>query len=446
MISINELILSAQQKQTFSQQAIQIVEILQMNAQQLEAFLNDQLLSNPLIDPDASYQSNCESLDVHIQEEWDDEPSAQISPNSTSSVENCIPQAAMNRSQQLFLQLLNDVHSKTDEHVLRYLIDCLDPRGFLTDDPDILCETLGLDSDSLERYIQILQKLEPTGLGARSLQECLLLQLDRSDSPHAPLAKRIVSDCLEDCASCNLKKIAKALDARESAVKQALSLIRTLNPRPLNGFEGAENAAYIQPDIIVERDGNGFNIRLRKGNIHRLLIDRSYLELAATAPPDVRTYIQEKNRDITRINRCLEQRETTLTRLAVLLLERQRAFFLRGPGCLQPMDQAELSAVMEVSPSTVSRAIRDKYLQCEWGVFPLKMFFPRAAKSGGDATVDNIKERIRAIIDEEDKQHPLSDQKICNMLAKKGVSLSRRVIAKYRSELGIADTSRRRLS
>lgn len=439
-------VLSAEQKQAVSQQTIQLVEILQMSAQELDAYLGELVLNTPLIDPDASYRSDDEPLHIHVAEEarWEDTDHHGQPPESP--IELQIPQAAMSLSQRLFLQLLPYIRTPRDEHVLRFLIDSLDGRGFLTDAPELLCREFGLTDGELARYISILQRLEPTGLGARSAQERLLLQLAHSDSPHAELASQLVSQHFRELAEGRGRQLARALNVIESRIQNALALIRSLNPCPANELETDDSFVYIRPDILVERERDGFQIRLRQGNIHRLLAEASVLALARDAEPEVKAYIREKKQSIGWVNHCLEQRETTLMRLAVELLKRQQAFFRDGPRCLQPLDQAALSEAPEVSPSTVSRAIREKYLECSWGVFPLKVCFPRGVQGDGGTTVQQIKERLRALIDGEDKSHPLSDQKLCDMLAASGLSLSRRVIAKYRSELGIPDTSRRRKS
>lgn len=278
----------------------------------------------------------------------------------------------MSLSQRLFLQLLPYVRTARDERVLRYLIDSLDDRGFISEGAEHLREELALTGDELEHYIQILQRLEPTGLGARSVQECLLLLLARFESPSAALAAQLVSQHFRELAEGRGRQLAKLLNVKESQLQKALVLIQSLNPCPANELETDERTVYIRPDIVVERERDGFQIRLRQENIHRLLAEASVLALARDADPALKAYLREKKQSIDWVNHCLEQRETTLMRLAVEQLKRQQAFFLYGPGRLQPLDQAALGEAMEVSPSTVSRAIREKYLACSWGVFPLK--------------------------------------------------------------------------
>lgn len=441
---MNEFILVPEQKQSISQQTIQIAEILQMSAQELDAYLGELMLSNPLIDPDASYQSDSEPLSVHVDEvdRWEDTDHHGQPPEQPMELQ--IPRAGMSQSQRLFMQLLPYVKTPRDERILRFLTESLDERGFLAGDTGELCETLRLKENELERYIQILHHLEPAGLGARSLQECLLLQLENSDSPHVSLARRLVSQHFRELAEGRSKQLARSLNVKESQMQKALALIQSLNPRPANELEADESPVYIRPDILVERGQDGFEIRLRHGNIHRLLAESSYLALAQDGDPEVRAYIREKKQNIDWMNHCLEQRETTLMRLAAELVSRQQAFFLNGPGSLNPLDQVTLSEALDVSPSTVSRAVREKYIECAWGVFPLKALFPRAVQSNGGTTVQQIKEQIRNLIQEEDRRHPLSDQRLCDILSAEGFRLSRRVIAKYRGELGIPDTSRRR--
>ena len=315
---MNKIVLSTEQRQGISQQAIQIVEILQMSVQELDAYLNELVLTNPLIDPDASYQNDDEPLQVRVSEDdgWEDGPApGRQGPDQLGGMQ--VPQAPLSVPEQLFLQLLPHVRTPGDECILRYLIDSLDERGYLTEENDRLCQKLGVGPETLEGYVRILQQLEPAGLGARSLQECLLLQLRRLDTPDAALAGEIVRDHFQDMAEGRARQLARKLHVREEAVQQAMNTIQRLNPRPASGLDTDATTVYIQPDILVERDAAGFQIRLRQPHIHRLVADAGYLALAQEGAPELKAYIREKKQGIDWINRCLEQREATLTRLAV---------------------------------------------------------------------------------------------------------------------------------
>jgi len=441
---VSELILTSDQKQVFSQRSIQIVEILQMSAQELERFLSDVSCSNPLVDQDASYSGE-EEPTVHTVREaaWDDgsyRRPRQGEP-AKASLEELIPQEVFTTQQRIFIQLLPYVTSHRDEYILRQLIDCLDGKGYLSPD---CAEQFNLPPEELERYIGLLQRAEPAGVGARNLAECLTLQLRRLDSPEAELAVRIVSEYLEDVARNRVRQIARRLKLGEERVTRAVELIRTLNPKPINGLDGGERTVYIRPDILVEEDRDGLHILLYRGAIHRLVEDRSYVAMAESADQDLADYIHDKRQELAWLNKCLEQRDTTLMRLANLIVALQNGFFRKGPNYLRPLEQSEAGSLMEVSESTISRAIRDKHLQCRWGTFPLKYFFPKCADSSSGATADTIKRRLRELIDGEDKRHPLSDQKITDLLDTQGINISRRAIAKYRDAMGIPDTSRRR--
>lgn len=196
-----DILLYTEQKQEFSQRNIQSVEILQMNTQQLESYLNSILLENPLVDPDASYNREEEPMVTAIlEDEWNDTGNPRLSNESVIHYDNLLPQAALTLSQQLYIQLLPYVSSAGDERVYRYLIDCLDENGYLPADILSLCDSLKLTTAQLENCIRTLQQLEPAGIGARSLKECLLLQLDRLSAPRKKLAVILASHHLQDIA------------------------------------------------------------------------------------------------------------------------------------------------------------------------------------------------------------------------------------------------------
>lgn len=411
-----------------------------MNGPQLDSFLESMLLENPVVDPDESYQSDAEHLEQHITiEEWDD--SDPVWPADTGRADERMQTEDLNLRQRIFLQVLPKARSQKEEAVLRCLIRSLDDNGYLLSSAEDIALQCSASISTVTRCLKYLQQAEPFGIGARSLQECLLIQLMHSEDPAKEIAIQLVQEHLPEIADNRSRQLARSLERSEEQVINGIRLIRTLNPKPLNGFS-AEHTQYIHPDVLVEDTQDGLRVRLQGNSIHRLAIVSNYCNLYSDSGEDVRSYLQEYFEAAQWINHCLEQRQTTLTQVVSQIILEQQAFFHFGPSCLKPLKQGDLAEKMELSDSTISRAISDKYLKCRWGTFPLKYFFPKP--SDADMSVPQIKAIIRELIAAEDPAHPLSDQKIADILSARGIGISRRTAAKYRMEMEVPDTSHRR--
>lgn len=445
---MTELTLELRQRQSLSQQAIQKIELLQMNTAQLDDFLENIFIENPLVDMDASYtKEDCPTLDFISGSDLSENENQSHSSTAIDPIAHYARQEALSISQQIYMQLLPHIHTLQDQNILHYLVDSLDERGYLTVSSEDLCFCFHISPACAQKYIERLYELEPAGIGARNLQECLLLQLTRKKHPHKDLARQLITHHLQDIAAGRIKQLCGLLKVKEADLQQAIDFIRSLNPKPLNGADFADKVPCIRPDIIISESENGYTITLTKGSISRLYANQDYLELLKHTSDSEKEYLKVKYQNMMWINHCLESRETTLTQVARMILIHQKDFFKNGPAQLHAYEQAALAKQLSLNDSTISRAVHDKYLQCRWGVFPLKYFFPRSLSGAGDSiTTDQFKAHIQSLIEKEDKHHPLSDQKIAVLLQKENFHLSRRTIAKYRAEMNIPDTSRRRQS
>lgn len=438
-----EFRLSTEQKQSLSQKTIQSIEILRMTAQQLESFLEGQLMENPVVDPDLSYSPESLPLESPVFFEESDEPE-DFHPREETRPDQRMQSEALNLRQRIFLLTLPCITSTEEEKVVRFLIDSLDEKGYLSCPIEEVSFHCGVTAGLAERCLRYLHGIMPYGIGARNLSECLEIQLRHLDSEDADTAIILVREHLSDIADNRVRQMAKALGKKEADIVSAIRLIQTLNPKPLNGFfEG--NTQYITPDVTVEDTPDGLRVVIPGGRIRNLAIIENFSALIGQAPQEVGSYLQEYYQSAQWINHCIEQRRQTLTQIVEQLLTLQRDFFLRGSSGLKPLLQSELGKRLELSDSTISRAIADKYLKCRWGTFPLKYFFPKpTVGTDTDVSVTQAKDLIREAISGEDPAHPLSDQKLADLLAGKGIPISRRTVAKYRTELNIPDTSRRR--
>ena len=298
------------------------------------------------------------------------------------------------------------------------------------------------------RCLERIQQMDPPGVGARNLRECLLLQL-RRDRDSDPVTERIIEHYLPEVAKNHLSQIARKLKVPLDRVFAAVEQIRSLDPRPGSAFEGGEQPIYVRPDAFVEKLGDGLDVRMEERTAARLTLNRDYVAMLETATdPELCAYLREKVSQARALTAQVAQRGTTLQRVIRALTARQEAFFLLGRGHRSPMTLADLAADTGLHPSTVSRAMRGKYIQCSWGLFPLNYFLTSGAAavgSDGEAvTQERIQALIRQMVDDEDKHSPLSDEEICRRLTVLGVPVARRTVNKYRQMMGIPGRSGRR--
>ena len=331
-----------------------------------------------------------------------------------------------------------------------FLVESLNQNGWLDEPLDALAADCGCPPETMEKALEVVQSLEPAGVGARNLSECLKLQLVRRQ-PVNQLAVTIAEHYLDALSKNRYGLIARELKASQEEVRTACDLIRPLNPRPGTGFAARENLTYINPDIIVVSFQDHFELLTNDYYFPTLNISGYYTRLLKESDDEqVKDYLTGKVRQAKWMVKAIEQRRSTLMSCAECILELQEDFFRKGPGHLVPLSLADVAQRIGVHESTVSRAVKDKYIQCSMGVYPLSYFFSRslgASGAGGEeaASPDAAKALLKKLIAGEDKKKPLSDQKLCELMAAQGCTLSRRTVAKYRDELHIPSTAGRKL-
>ena len=325
----------------------------------------------------------------------------------------------------------------------------LDENGYLAETADSIVSLTGIEKISVEAGIRLLKTLDPIGVGASDLKECLLLQLLSEDIPDTT-AVAIVENCLELLAKNSLKTIARKLEKPlEEVVKSALK-IKSLNPKPSRGFSSDNKLEYITPDAYIYKNPYGnYEIRLNDYYSPSIKINGYYKSIIKNSDSnEAKEYVNEKLSQAQWVIKCINKRNSTLMSTLELILEMQMPFFEKGIGNLLPMKLADIAERLDIHESTVSRAVRDKYIQCSWGIFPMNYFFSSAVHktdcSDADISRENVKLRIKEIISAEDKHKPLSDREITTILEKENISISRRTVTKYRESLGIAGTGMRK--
>ena len=329
---------------------------------------------------------------------------------------------------------------------MEHLVGSLDDRGFLTQLPADVALQTNLSLDTVQEALRVLKTFEPSGIGARDLGECLLLQLHsktRGDS----LAARIIRDHFALLTRRRIPEIARKIGAHMDDVQIAIEEIGTLDPSPGRRFADDNNRVVV-PDVTVEDDRGEWKIVLNSDYIPRLRISNTYKDMIAKGAlsKDERDYVRERIRSGKFLINSIEQRQQTIERITREIIRVQEEFFQHGVAKLKPLTMTQIADAVGVHETTVSRAIANKFIKTPHGVFDFKFFFTPGYQADSGASVSNtsVKEMIDELVSLEDKSHPLSDQEIVAKLQQKGINIARRTVAKYREELGLLPSNLRR--
>lgn len=453
--------LKTEQKLALSARMIQSAEILQMTSLDLTEYLNEMALENPVIDlasPPVAEHLDAESQRLKNLEQLSSVsytvPETQESHDEDDSSDDWKFRDAHEESltEYLWSQLLTTGLPKEDMSVLQFMLYCLDERGYLEDDIESLAAHLQRDKEDILRLLGILQGLDPAGVGAQNLSECLLLQAGRLGILTSDL-DLLIREHLDDIAKNHLPAICSSLGCTMAELNQNIRLIKSLNPKPGMAFSDRRQLNYLTPDVTVVKFQNRYDILPSDTRFPEIHINEYYAHLAQTTDaPEVLEYLNEKIRQADWLKTCISQRSQTLMAITRAIVEFQKDFFTNGKAYLKPLRMADVAAAAGIHESTVSRAVRGKYLQCMWGIYPLNYFFPKGiflsgSAAGNDTPPDqasDVKEALRVLIDGENKKKPYSDRILAEQLATQGYSISRRTVAKYRDQMGIGDASGRK--
>jgi RNA polymerase sigma-54 factor len=330
-----------------------------------------------------------------------------------------------------------------------YLIQNLDSNARLPGSLPEMIASYGqsIDDDDAEFALTLIQKLDPPGVGARDLKECLLLQVGEQH-PYRDILLVLISDHLEDLAQNRLPIIQRKTGFPLEEIKDALEELRQLNPYPGRGFEPAP-AQQVLPDLAVERRADGqYVVRLKDEYTPQLRISRKWQQMLQSGQADAQTkeYIKKKVESARWLIESIEQRNSTLKRVAQVIVDKQTDFLDRGPEFIVPLKMQQIADVVGVHVTTVSRAVDDKYIETPRGIFPLKRFFGGGTTNseGEEVAWDIIRIKLKEIVEKEDKSDPLSDDALVDELAKQGLQLARRTVTKYRKALNIPSSRQRK--
>jgi RNA polymerase sigma-54 factor len=352
-----------------------------------------------------------------------------------------VPTLAEHLEDQLHLQRLTDEEFRVGQ----YIIGSINKDGYLNYPIEEIARELNVDVPMAEKVLRSVQQLDPAGIAARNLQECLLIQLRQLESPEkALLPIRMLTETYDDFLNKRFEVIARKLNVALEEVKQSFFEIRKLNPKPGEGYFD-EKQNYVVPDLVVNRIGEGeeaeFVVYLNDGNIPSFHVNTAYKEMFLSGNSDkkVKEFVTRKLESARWFINAIHQRQTTILRTMRAIVKRQDGFFKHGKDHLKPMILQDIAEEISMDISTISRVTSGKYVQTEWGVFELKYFFSERMETtdGEEISTKVIKSRLQEIIEAEDKSDPYSDQTIAEMLAKEGYPIARRTVQKYREQLSI---------
>ncbi|MCD4665578.1 MAG: RNA polymerase factor sigma-54, partial [Bacteroidales bacterium] len=378
--------------------------------------------------------------------DWDtilnDENNYEIkAPRDDSAETYTRPEVAQTTLPEHLLEQLNFIEfSEIELAIGDYIIWNINEVGYLSCNLELVAQNLDVPIETAEKVLKVIQTFDPPGIGARNLQECLLIQL-QEDSKKNKLAIIVINYYFDDFKNKRFEKIAKKLMITIEEYKEVLNTITQLNPKPGSGYLNLYDNT-ITPDVIVEKDGDSFKIILNDWNIPHLRINNQYKSLLLdkkNTPKKTKEYIKNRLESARWLINSIHQRRVTIVRVVETIIERQREFFERGSTFLKPMILKDIADIIQMDISTVSRVTSGKYVQTDFGVFELKHFFSEKIRrsNGEDVSNKEIKDRIRKIIKEEDKKKPLNDSKIVEILKGEGFDIARRTIAKYREQMEI---------
>lgn len=460
--------------QKLSPQQIQFIKLLQLNTLNFQERVDEELLENPALEAGKEDEDiiaeESDEIDYSATEEIDlsdymndDEGGVQLSGdfNSNEEEKEFMPVVYFSSFRERLLEQISGIlHTEQDELLADQIIGTLDDDGYLrrplsSIKNDLLfTQNIQTTVDDLQRVLTLIQGLDPAGIGARDLKECILLQIERrqqsGNNPVYKLAYRIIQEMMDDFSKKHYQRILKKFDISEEYLKETLDFIAKLNPKPAqSGAEGAVNRDYIIPDFIVKEAYGKLDVSLNAKNAPELRVSKSYSETLksyeeskekTSSQRDAVQYIKQKLDGAKWFIDSVKQRQNTLLMTMKKIVEIQHDFFLSGDETdLKPMILKDIAEAIQMDISTISRVASSKYVETDFGIFLLKDFFTEGITTGAGTEVSNreVKKILKEAIDGENKTKPLTDEALKKILHEKGYPIARRTVAKYREQLNL---------
>ncbi len=432
----------------------QAIAVLQLPVAELEEFIETELLENPCLEaepkeeteePDRSAEAR-KLLDYLASPDYTGSGGGAAGSDEEEPGFEAFTATVPTLPEHLIGQLYLASLTEADRRIGEFLIDSLNDHGYLTIPTPEAADQLGVPEEQVLAVLKVIQSFDPAGVGARTLKECLLLQWATVDDGNE-IVPTIIERHLDDLGDGKVVKIAEALGVTPVDVQAAADMIRTLDPKPGRRFGRPNETRYVVPDVAVERVGRDYVVIVNEAPVPKLSVSGQYRQmLGGHIEADARKYVEEKIHSALWVIKAIEQRRMTLYKVTEAIVRFQRDFFDFGVRHLRPLTLRDVGDEVGVHESTVSRAVSGKYVQTPRGTFELKFFFSSGVEGarGQGVAQESVKRMIADLIARENPEDPLSDQHLTDMLTRQGIQISRRTVAKYREEMGVASSSKRK--
>lgn len=465
-----DLTIEQSQKLVMTPELIQAIQILQFNTQELETFVEEQLLTNPILE--AASMSNSEEPSTegtvdenqnedfrkkdeefdwaeHFKErEYDDISYKQEynSDKSEYSYEQFVT-SEITLTEHLLFQLQFAPIKPSCRQAGRYVIESLDENGYMTLTIDEISKALSIKQEKVRTVLEAIQGFDPAGVGASDLKECLIIQLTHQGN-HDVAIREVINHHLEDIAGNRLNQIAKAVGISVKEVQEISDVIKGLEPKPGRQFSTSSETRYIVPDVTVEKINEEYVVSVNESSAPRLTVSSYYQKMLISSDREstISKFLSGRLNSALWLIKSIEQRRQTIYNVVNAVVRYQIDFFELGPKYLKTLTLKQIADEVGIHESTVSRSINGKYMQSPRGVFEIKFFFTSgvSGSAGEGIASESIKTFIREIVDNEDPKSPLSDQAMVELLTGRGIDISRRTVAKYRDEMHVPSSSKRK--
>ncbi|KEI93795.1 RNA polymerase factor sigma-54 [Clostridium botulinum] len=449
------LSLTQEQKLIMTQQMQLSIKLLQMSTYELQQYVEKEVQENPVLDSQNIHKEdkgiediNYKKLIKHLEYNGNEYGSySSYNKEEETSPFNFISNEK-SLKEYLQEQIIELNENKYIKSICIYIIENIDDKGYLPVRDEEISEELKVPLHSIEEAIDIVQSLEPDGIGARNLKECLKIQLKKKSINNSKICE-IIDNFLPLVAENRYNVISKKLSISIKKAQEYGDVIKTLQPKPSRGFYTGDEVKYIVPDAYIKKIDNEYYIIMNEELLPKLTVNSLYKDIVLNdTDENAVEFVKEKLNSAIFLIKSIENRKSTIYRVLEKILEIQRDYFDLGIKFLKPMTLKEIADSLGMHESTISRAIRDKYINTNRGTILIKDLFTTGItannSTGEDISVEFIKREIKELIDKEDKKKPISDQIICNILNNKGIQISRRTVAKYREELGIQSSKCRK--
>lgn len=442
----NSLQLTQSQKLVMTAQLKQSLLVLNMSKLELDEEIKREAESNPLLDVEKSSEINWEEYVKDIEKSnYSTGSEINYNPDNDYNFENMVKHSS-NIYEHLLLQISLYRLKEDEREICEYIIESLDEDGYLRVDDNEIMKNLNIDRDTFEDCLANIQQLDPSGVGARNISECLIIQMQNLGLYNEILEEIVIND-LNLIASNKYKEISKKYGISLQKCINLINIIKSLDPKPGRTCS-IEKSVYIQPDVIIEKFDNEFVVYPNERDSYKIKINNYYKEILKNSQSDdgAKEFIKERLNSATGLIKSIASRKNTILKIAEEIVKAQDEFLRKGTKYIKPLKMKEIAQKLECHESTISRGVNGKYMLTPFGVYEFKYFFSSALETEeeGMTSSTSIKKIIQETIKSENKKKPLSDDNIAKLLKEQGINVARRTVAKYREELGIMSSSKRK--